>query len=262
MSGEIKWSEIKKMDGSCNERGSFDPNRSSEPYLFDMDENGFPVFSDKNIALVTNMIENDSRYNQSDEAELECIFKGMVESKTAEERLECIIRAVCEIDAVNSTHLSTVGRKWKITKLMEKTGEHPMQMGKREIAGGQLFTAKRILDLEDPRLKDGLEKGDPCLVDKIARAAQEFIKERCGLEISKNNFSFATKFCHWAYWYAYDHKENKFCIYDNVVADVLPYYLRFYTDVEPDRYCKISHTEDADTVVSTIDKCKASYKKI
>lgn len=62
------------------------------------------------------MIANDSQYDQADREETESIFRGMLDNEN-EERSEDIRRAVCEVDAANSTHLTAVGNL-KIDKLM------------------------------------------------------------------------------------------------------------------------------------------------
>lgn len=41
--------------------------RAANPYLFDLDQNGFPVFSDKNIRFVQTMIDHNSSYDIADE---------------------------------------------------------------------------------------------------------------------------------------------------------------------------------------------------
>lgn len=105
---ELKWEDISKLKNSYDENGKLDLARSNEPVSFDMDENGFPVFSDKNISFVMGMIANDSQYDQADREETESIFRGMLDNEN-EERSEDIKRAVCEVDAANSTHLTAVG---------------------------------------------------------------------------------------------------------------------------------------------------------
>ena len=40
------------------------PNRFRNPYFFDLDQNEFPLFTDKNIQLVNAMIAYNSSYNR------------------------------------------------------------------------------------------------------------------------------------------------------------------------------------------------------
>lgn len=74
-----------------------DAERTANPYQFDLDQNGVPLFTDKNIAFVNGMVENDSNYNQTDKDELCKIFEGMFVGN-ADHRMACIGRAVYEID--------------------------------------------------------------------------------------------------------------------------------------------------------------------
>lgn len=263
---ELKWEDISKLKNSYDENGKLDLARSNDPYLFDMDENGFPVFSDKNISFVMGMIANDSQYDQADREETESIFRGMLDNEN-EERSEDIRRAVCEVDAANSTHLTAVGNL-KIDKLMIdfgladtpdgnflKSKKIEEEMGKKGIAGGLLFTAEEISKIEPSELKRQLREGSPELVYRIAHAAERHVNDEAERytkkdkdthetfseekwarieryrKVKKNNFSFATKFCHWACVYI-DDMEDNFCIYDNVVGGVLPYYVSLYAPNE------------------------------
>ena len=92
-------------------------DRTTDPYLFDLDQNDIPLFTDKNIKFVNGMVENDSNYNQTDKEKVRDIFKDMFVG-SADERMACIGRAVYEIDNENSTHLTAVGRH-KVVVLME-----------------------------------------------------------------------------------------------------------------------------------------------
>lgn len=234
-----RWEDIKPLEYIDDKTN----DQKDQPYRFDLDEKGFPVFSDKNIALVTAFVENDSQYNQTDEEAIKRAFNGMY-SDNEDDRLKNICRAVYEVDTTNSTHLTTIG-KLKIKELMEELGENPKKIEglNKEISGGVLFTA-RVIHEEMPDLRDRLKNGCPSLIDDIAKAAEKHVNEhpknQLGeIQANKNNFSFATKFCHWACVYA-DDMEDNYCIYDNVVVEVLPYYVSCYMDKESkDEFCRL-----------------------
>ena len=57
-------------------------NTSVNPYEFDTDSNGFPVFTRKNIAFLQALIENDSDYRISydyDNEKFESSYAGLLE---------------------------------------------------------------------------------------------------------------------------------------------------------------------------------------
>ena len=71
-----------------------------------------------------------------------------------------------------------------------------------------------------------IKGGDENAVFKIAHYSEKYAKEQLGIEIKKNNYSFATKFCHHACVKGLD--RDLFCIFDAVVANILPYYIWVY----------------------------------
>lgn len=68
-------------------------------YEFDLDQNGFPVFSDKNIAFVNGLVNNDSNYTWIDPGAISEIY-----SKAAAGDERNIRDAVYFTDKMNSTH--------------------------------------------------------------------------------------------------------------------------------------------------------------
>lgn len=82
-------------------------------YEFDLDQKGFPVFSDKNIAFVNGLVNNDSNYTWIDPGEISKIY-----SKAATGDEGSIRDAVYFTDKMNSTHLAAVTVKEKQTGLM------------------------------------------------------------------------------------------------------------------------------------------------
>lgn len=241
-----------------------DKEQTDNPYQFDKDQNDMPLFTDKNIAFVNGMVENDSNYNQTDKDEVREIFKGMFVGN-AHERMACIGRAVYEIDNENSTHLTAVGRH-KVDDIMKKLDLKPMTVekmsddgeGEKTITGGALFTSQIIAGIEG--LRERLSVGDDQLVTDISKASKTYLNEAHVADINKINFSFATKFCHWTCQYL--ELGDKYCIYDKVVASVFPYFVDNYASGELAsldccRMKRIKGAKGSQELVSTIE----NYKK-
>lgn len=246
-----------------------DAERTANPYKFDVDQNGVPLFTDKNINFVNGMVENDSNYNQKDIDKVREIFKGMFVGD-AHERMACIGRAVYEIDNENSTHLTAVGRH-KVDDIMKKLDLKPAVVKKmsdeeeKTVTGGVLFTAQIIGDIEN--LKERLNVGDDQLVFDISHASKTYLNEAHVADVNKINFSFATKFCHWTCQYL--KLGDKYCIYDKVVASVFPYFVDSYASggLAGRDFCRmkrIKGAKDSQELVSTIEnykKCDDGYTK-
>lgn len=241
-----------------------DEERTANPYQFDVDQNGVPLFTDKNIDFVNGMVENDSNYNQTDREDVRKLFEGMFDDDPRK-RMACIGRAVYEIDNENSTHLTAIGRH-KVNDIMKKLDLKPMVVEKmpddgeeeKIITGGVLFTSQIINGIED--LKERLNEGDDRLVSEIAHASKTYLNEAHAADVNKSNFSFATKFCHWTCQYL--KLGDKYCIYDKVVASVFPYFVDNYASGELASWdcCRTKRVKGAkgsQELVSTIE----NYKK-
>ncbi|WP_373580848.1 hypothetical protein [Collinsella aerofaciens] len=247
-----------------------DAERTANPYQFDLDQNGVPLFTDKNINFVNGMVENDSNYNKTDRDELCEIFEGMFVGNE-HVRIAHIGRAVYEIDNENSTHLTAVGRH-KVADLMKRLNLEPLDVTempddgeekkttddgkkKKTITGGALFTAQIIGGIEN--LKERLSVGDDQLVTDISKASKTYLNEAHVADINKINFSFATKFCHWTCQYL--GLGDKYCIYDKVVASVFPYFVDSYANggLASLDCCRIKKIRGGQEFVSTIE----NYKK-
>lgn len=240
-----------------------DAGRTADPYQFDVDQNGVPLFTDKNINFVNGMVENDSNYNQADKEEVRKIFEGMFDDDPRK-RMAYIGRVVYEIDNENSTRLTAVGQH-KVDDLMKKLNLEPSVViampddeGEKTITGGVLFTAQIIDGIEG--LKERLNVGDDQLVFEISHASKIYLNEAHVTDVNKINFSFATKFCHWACQYL--ELGDKYCIYDNVVASVFPYFVDSYASGELAswdccRMKRVNGAKGSQELVSTIE----NYKK-
>ena len=177
----------------CNREFEIKPGTT---YAFDLDQNGFPTFTKKNVAFVTAIIGYDSNYSLASAT-------GNYEEIFAEPDFwdfNKLYEAIVSIDKINSTHLASEGSGVK--------GGH-----------GREITTAFIKEIGGETLKRRLTNADPMLVWEIANAVK-----------TKYNFSFASKFCVYASKHALgvDH----YCIYDNIVQAVLPYYFYIYVDGE------------------------------
>lgn len=145
------------------------PNRFRNPYLFDLDQNEFPLFTDKNIQLVNAMIAYNSSYNRYSDDDLKQIYRGMFESDE-ETRRNAIRQVVYVTDHINSTHLTAL--KDKHQKQVEcDSAEVIVNKDKCVLKGGAYLTTEEIIEIKN--LRRLLNEPDPKLVRTIALAAQE-----------------------------------------------------------------------------------------
>lgn len=245
-------------------------NENPDPYRFDLDKYGFPVFSDKNLRFVWAMVENDSDYNSVQSDTVEDIFKTVLNGEgkndeDKEDRTIAIKQAVYLADSVNSTRLATlrecdmstiekevekgnaafidVRDGWEVPDLVRakdgprKNDDHQKKDEKKpQLQYGRFMTAWEI-DHNKDDLMYLIKVGNEQAVYEIAHYAEKYAKEQLNIEIKKNNFSFATKFCHHACVKGLG--RDLFCIFDRVVANILPYYIWVYADRDApdmDRY--------------------------
>lgn len=236
-------------------------DKDPDPYRFDLDKYGFPVFSDKNLRFVWAMVENDSDYNSVQPDTVEHIFKTVLNGeekndKDKEDRTIAIEQAVYLTDSVNSTHLAALrpvdmdilrANKEKAEFNKGKDNSDPDKdkdkdrvdgegKDRPQLKNGSFMTAREIVNNIDD-LACLIKGGDENAVFKIAHYSEKYAKEQLNIEIKKNNFSFATKFCHHACVKGLG--RDLFCIFDRVVANILPYYIWVYADRDApdmDRY--------------------------
>lgn len=259
--------------------------------MFDVDLNGLPVFTDKNIALLNLLINNDVSYAgviESDYGkEMASIFKGMFDAGSWSARQTNIRRAVYRVNRDNSTSLPTLSNGGKNNsagkptqaelikllgisagmrvdgKTIEEVKAEAKKDGKKNgggkkngenekiLTGGSLLTAVAIMEMiasgddsHDNAFREALLAGQSDLVYKIAHAAEVAVNDALGRkslqsadsklgkkEVAKNNYSFATKFCHHA-CRGIGGGAGKYCIYDSVVHDFLPYYACEYIEAD------------------------------
>lgn len=196
----------------------------------------------ENVALVEAMIRYDSDYSNSSNTEsntssaywLMELKKEVIEKNKSEFHYSKIIEnCVQYIDSENSTHLTAdgVGRKQMSERLMK------------------LDRAKLVEYLRYP------EKENYKLI--------EILTEKTVPEESKyygrRNFSFATKFCHYACFYLFEgqQEQDNFSIYDSIVVKNLPDYAKYFkTELKED------YKSNYKVYITTIDAIRAKGKEL
>lgn len=256
--------------------------------MFDVDNHGFPVLTDKNISLISTLFANDAAYSKnkpefkldkrSYEEETVELFNGMF-SRNRDISAKNVERAVYRVNSDNSTSLPTLSGSKKgnasgkptqaeIVALMgisdglvidDMEDDKKDKKSAKKLNGGSLLTANAIAEMisvgfgengDENTFKKALLEGQPSLVYKIAHAAEGMVNDAMsqeatqrtapflfGKKIDKNNFSFATKFCHHV-CKRLDGGIDQYCIYDSVVHEFLPYYACEYLDADTiDKIC-------------------------
>ena len=178
----------------------------NEPYRFDVDKNGFPCFTPKNIKLITAVINLDSTYRVAFDESNTSSSANFLKNRFPESKKD-LEKAIRLIDKENSTHL-IVSRNDK-----KKDAKHDTNKQ------GIIITVNSMMNegLED--LGNSIKEGKKEIVLKIAN----YVKGRF-------NISFASKFC--AYCNRYCFGKDDYSIYDSVLASILPYYAYVYLGEE------------------------------
>ena len=193
-------------------------------YKLETNEDDAPRFTQNNFKLINTFLKYDSNYNGVEDdtstvfnktyggiltKEKENFFNfKKVENYTTEDEYiknDSLYLVIESIDRMNSTHLASEGQKG----------------GNR----GRIKTAQGVYNIKN--FRERLFNADAKLVDEIAWFG------------GKNNFSFASKFCSYLCRYLFKDlpQENNYCIYDEVVQSVLPYFASYYkADLEKRYY--------------------------
>jgi hypothetical protein len=172
---------------------------------WDLDKNGFPALTERNVELVNFIIENDSSYRSASDKNNPNSSAFLFDKKYAHGQFpmdfKTLLDVVTRIDQENSTHVSVSSNKK--AKGISNQG--------RKIMARKL---SMVIDLEKR-----LAKPCPCLVDDIAKYVQ-----------GRNNFSFASKFCTYMCQGAFTGTNNQdnYSIFDTILSNALPYYAWVY----------------------------------
>lgn len=162
-------------------------------FEFDLDKNGFPALTEKNVALIDFLIENDSNYRYDADSNNADSTYNLIRSCGETFDYENILKIVTKVDLQNSTHQASEGSKG----------------GNK----GRELTAAFISKIDD--FYGRLKNEDPLLVNEIAKAIP-----------TRYTFSFASKYCNYMSRYLLD--GDGYSIYDKIICDILPYYAWIY----------------------------------
>jgi len=193
----------------------------AEKYSFD-ENNGLPVISHRNVVLAEAMIANDSDYIQAGDTDAKPLgkYKGstaywMTELKkdlnrNSQRLKETILNAVLAVDRENSTHIAA-----------DSLGP--------EVLTDRIYSKRHSLIEILKERKKGFE-----FIQVLSQKTFDnaLVKEE-KTYYPRENYSFATKFCHYACLYFFNNDTEReyrdnYSIYDNVVAKALPDYLKGY----------------------------------
>lgn len=200
---------------------------TSQMYKFEMIENTNLVkLNRKNVALVEAMIRNDSAYlkagdktkgvEKNNKGEITYIGSTayclnqlkpvLFEDKKVSNYDELVKNAVIAIDRDNSTHLNS-----------DKVG---IQQISQRIAG---LTKETLIEY----LKTPTENYE--LISLISEKTEPEDLEKYN---ARSNYSFATKFCHYACFYFFDDQneqyQDNFAIFDDVMENAIMKYVEHY----------------------------------
>ena len=184
---------------------------SKDPYVLDLDSNGFLAMTEKNARFLCASIKLDSAYRKTyDKNDDNSAFKYAVDHNKEIMDKEVMTEICRRIDRENSTHLSVSGN----------------QKGDNK---GISNTVDIILGIDDIVVK--LQNGNADLVKTIAGYDE---KEANLCEKKRNNFSFASKFCTYMCRFLFEGspESDNYSIYDGVLSRILPYYAWYYCDDE------------------------------
>lgn len=207
-----------------------------EILTFDKDKNGFPKLTDRNVALIEFIINNDSNYRALDDSDGDSISQTIIgfNDSTDIEKIEKIVEV---IDNQNSTHLSSMGRGHK--------GDN----------SGRKKTIDYIATI--PNFFSRLEKRDFELVNDIALNAIPPSKNFKGKYI----FSFASKYCTYVARTVFrgTQEADNYSIFDDVICEILPYYAWAY--LGEDEYIKLKKRRNKEGQIPSSEKERVSKIK-
>lgn len=208
---------------------------ASVHYILKRDADGLVKISSDNVARVEAMIAENSRYNdslntknpQSSKVYLDCLRQDL--DNLPHPKYQTVENAMRAINRENSTRLSAV----ELSELAKRICALP--------------SSEIIEYLEKPTTKLGLSGEKYYLVTYLRKKTAT--SKRSGRE----NYSFATKFCHYACMNFFKGKPeaDNFPIIDNVVKAVFPKYAK--------SIIKQIRFDDYETFVRNIDEVLDHY---
>lgn len=215
-------------------------HNNSIRYLLDRDRDrdGLVIISSDNVARVEAMIAENSRYN------------GSLNSNNTSSSTACLTTLKQELDVLPNPRFQTV---YNTMRAINRENSTRLSEGElKELANWLcVFSSSDILGyLEKPTSKLGLGGETYYLVSYLKRKTTAN-----GNRKGRQNYSFATKFCHYACINFFKGKieADNFPIIDNVVKAVFPKYAK--------NIIKRIVFDDYETFVRNIDDVLVHYKK-
>lgn len=211
-------------------------HNNSIKYLLDKDSNGLVAISPDNVARVEAMIAENSRYNSS---------LNSNDTSSSKAGLSILKREIDTLLNPNSQTVYNVMRAINRENSTRLSESELKELAKRLCA----LSSSDILEyLEKPTFKLGPGEEKYYLVSYLRRKTTPN-----GNRKGRENYSFATKFCHYACINFFQGKTeaDNFPIIDNVVKAVFPKYAKNIVE-------RIVF-DDYETFVRHIDKVLAHY---
>lgn len=169
----------------------------------------------ENVARVEFMIRNNSRYagqnNKSTTIWLKKFANVLKGEHTQEDYRKIVFEVVSGIDRTNSTHINADG------------------VGREELT-------ERIVNIDKNLLFEYLKSPEKDNYKLIEILSAKTNPDPANPNMhARRNYSFATKFCHYAAFYLFEDEveQDNFSIYDNVVAKKIDKYAECYKIENP-----------------------------
>ena len=169
----------------------------------------------ENVARVEFMIRNNSRYagqnNKSTTIWLKKFANALKGEHTQEDYRKIVFEVVSGIDRTNSTHINADG------------------VGREELT-------ERIVKIDKNLLFQYLKSPEKDNYKLIEILSEKTHSAPANPNMhARRNYSFATKFCHYAAFYLFEDEveQDNFSIYDNVVAKKIDKYAECYKIENP-----------------------------
>lgn len=222
-------------------------------YIFDKDKDGLVELTLKNAALAEAIFKNDSRYSKSED-----INNGPNEGKSYGTAAYWITQ-LSDI-LLKNNNLSADGYDYKTC--LENTinaidRENSTRLNADKAGRGEILN--RILKISKINKNDliqSLKYPQNNNYDLIVTINKE-IKIPGVSKKGRENFSFATKFCHFMCFYLFkgQPEQDNFSIYDNVLAEAIPKY--------HEKYCgnKVTIEKDYEKYIKYIDEIRKCAKE-
>lgn len=205
------------------------------------------LLSSDNVALVEAMIQNDSAYLRTSDksavpttkyggstaywmTRLKAVLLGGEYANDNQYR-HILLGAIEAVDRENSTHLNADG------------------VGREELLS-------RLISLEREKLVTYLKEPDRTnlwLINYLAKTTHPTgVSPKGSKYKARTNPSFASKFCHYACFYLFEGEEyqDNYSIYDNVLQQVMPKYVKYYGLKQRDLSIYAEYRKTVDEIIS------------